>query len=135
MADGLAAQRNVDHEVKTTAKLHDRYVAFKALWPALQKYNRSLRKATHQTFEHYLNLIRLSFLSMPNYVLHTSTPSSCVTYSRMASQWALALIVNVLPSFIILPAHNSLSVTEFTDLLSISQRIMQLPLSRGGFSL
>jgi ribonuclease HI len=120
---------------KATVKLQHRYDAFKALWPALQKYDRSLKKPSHLTFEPYLNLVRLSFLSMPTYVLRTSTPSFCVAYARMASEWSQSLIDNVLPPFISLPPSEQELPYDFPNLPPISRRIMQLPLSLGGLSL
>jgi hypothetical protein len=120
---------------KAIVKLQQRYLAFKALWPALQKYDRSLKRPSHLYFEHYLNLIRLSFMSMPTYVLRTSTPSICAAYARMASEWSLSLIENVLPPFIPLPPSDQLPPLEFPDLRTISRRILQLPLSLGGLSL
>ena len=119
---------------KATAKLHNRFLAFKALWPALLRYSSSLRRPV-PFFEHYLNLVRLSFISMPTYVLRTLTPSACVAYSRLATEWALALIHNVLPPSVPLPRGEASISQSYPNLLSISSRILQLPLARGGLSL
>ena len=118
---------------KLQAKLHIRFLAFQALWTALIKYDRSLKKPSNCYFEHYLNLIRLSFLSMPMYALRTLRPSVCVAYCRCSSEWALELIKKVLPTFIALPPSAPCD-TPYPDLSEISQRIMQLPLTLGGLS-
>jgi hypothetical protein len=48
--------------------------------------------------EHYLNLnLRLSYLSMPMFVLRALNPKHCVTYHRSSTGRALALIHHVLP--------------------------------------
>lgn len=69
---------------KKIAKLKGRYVAFNALWPILLNYDRSLKKPSYRVYEPYLNLVRLSFLSMSTYVLRTLHPSKCAAY-RSAS--------------------------------------------------
>jgi hypothetical protein len=119
---------------KLQAKLHFRFLSFTALWTALIKYDRSLKKPSNCYFEHYLNLVRLSFLSMPMYALRTLRPSICVAYCRCSSEWALELIKKVLPAFIPLPPPAPCD-TPYPDLREISQRIMALPLTLGGLSL
>ena len=48
--------------------------------------------------EHYLKLnLRLSYLSMPMFVLRALNPKHCVTYHRSSTGRALALIQHVLP--------------------------------------
>ena len=123
------------HADKLLLKLRTRYASFQALWPTLIKYDRSLKKPSGRVYEPFLNLVRLSFLSMPTYVLRTLHPSKCVAYCRIASELGSALIQNVLPKFIELPPSLDLNTEAYPDLTAISARVMQLPLSLGGLSL
>jgi len=123
------------HAANQIQKLGNRYQGLQALWLALNKYDRSLKKPTGRFYELYLNLVRLSFLSMPTYVLRTLHPSKCVAYRRVASEWSLSLIQNALPKFIELPPSLTPNTLCYPDLQAISLRIMQLPLTLGGFSL
>jgi hypothetical protein len=77
---------------KLTAKLNARYLAFKDLLPALLALDRTRKSPSHHNFEHFLNLVRLSFLSMPTYALRSVIPSYCVTYRRDATNMALNLV-------------------------------------------
>jgi ribonuclease HI len=123
------------HASKLAFKLTNRYAAFQALWPAMLRLDRRLKRPTHHNAEHFLNLVRLSFLSMPTYVLRTLNPSHCASYRTSSTNWAIALIQNVLPPFVDLPASQPANNTVYPDLKHISQRIMQLPLTLGGWSL
>jgi ribonuclease HI len=123
------------HALKLTDKLHNRYDAFQALWPALLRYDRRLKRPSHRNAEHFLNLLRLAFLSMPMYVLRTLNPLHCVTYRRCSTEWATSLIRNVLPPFLELPPSYPENLEIYPDLVAVSSRIMQLPLTLGGLSL
>ena len=123
------------HASKMLAKLQGRYNAFQALWPILLRYDRTRKKPTYKVYEPYLNIVRLSFLSMSTYVLRTLHPSKCAAYCRSSTVWGLTLIRNVLPDFIHLPASLQLNQLSYPDLSAISARILQLPLTRGGLSL
>ena len=46
-------------------KLTARCQSFHALWPAMLKHDESKKRPTRRTYEFFLNLVRLSFLSMP----------------------------------------------------------------------
>jgi ribonuclease HI len=120
---------------KALTKLRHRFEAFKDLLPALCKLDRSRRTPSHRNYEHFLNLVRLSFLSMPTYTLRTLLPSACVTYSTAATEMALILIRSVLPPFVVLPPSSKVNVLQYPDLEKISTDIMQLPLTLGGLSL
>lgn len=120
---------------KALIKLQGRFALFKDLFPALIKLDRERKRPSHRNFEHFLNLIRLSFLSMPIYVLRTLPPSFCVAYRQASSQMALQLIQNVLPPFVELPPSPVPNLEEYPDFTLLSRRIMQLPLSMGGLSL
>jgi hypothetical protein len=67
----------VDHVDKQLAKFALRFAAFKALWPAMLKLKPTLRQTRIGVFEAYLNLLRLSLLSMPTYTLRTVSPQFC----------------------------------------------------------
>ena len=123
------------HAEKLKIKLHTRFLAFKALWRALIRYDRGLKRPSNLYSEHFLNLVRLSFLSMPMYVLRTLKPSACVAYRRCSSDWAIELIRNVFPSFIELPPSAIPNTLDYPDLESLWKAIIQIPLSLGGFSL
>jgi len=123
------------HANKMLAKLQGRFKAFQALWPILLRYDRSRKQPTFKVYEPYLNLVRLSFLSMSTYVLRTLHPSKCVAYCRSSTEWGLTLIRNVLPAFITLPPSHQPNNFSYPDLSAISTRILQLPLTRGGLSL
>ena len=120
---------------RATAKLHTRFQSMDALWPALVDYDRSLKKPTHRIYEPYLNLVRLSFLSMSTYVLRTLHPSKCAAYCSSSTEWGLKLIHNVFPTFINLPPSHVPNEFAYPDLVALSTRILQLPLTRGGLSL
>jgi len=134
IACGTAAYLDA-HASKLAAKLGNRYAAFQALWPAMLRHDRRLKRPSHHNAEHYLNLVRLAFLSMPMYVLRTLNPSHCASYRRSSTDWAIALIRNVLPPFVDLPSSPLNNSESYPDLVSLSQRIMQLPLTLGGWSL
>jgi hypothetical protein len=125
---------------KQTTKLQGRYEAFDALWSALLKFDAGRKKPTRRTHEHYLNLVRLSFLSMPMYTLRAVNPLFREHYTEAATSWAKSLISHVFPSKCLLPPNpqnppSSLSIISAEEMESISERIMQLPLSSGGLSL
>ena len=122
------------HADKLKIKLYNRFAAFQALWKALVKFDRNLKKPTNLFFEHYLNLVRLSFLSMPMYALRTLKPSACVAYRRCSSEWGLILIRYAFPSFIPLPPSAIPNMIEYPDLERVSKDICQIPLSMGGLS-
>jgi hypothetical protein len=105
------------------------------LLPALLKLDRNRRQPTHRNLEHFLNLVRLSFLSMSTYTLRTLKPTFCATYSAAATDMALDLIRSVFPPFIDLPPSNSPNTCEYPDLQAVSKAVMQLPLTLGGLSL
>jgi hypothetical protein len=92
---------------------------------ALQRCDHSLRIPTSCYYEHYLNLIRLSSLSMSTYALRTLPPSACAACSRLASPWAQTLIHNVLLRHISLPSSDAVNTVVRPDLRTISRRIMQ----------
>jgi hypothetical protein len=121
--------------LKALSKLRNRFEAFKDLLPALCKLDRSRRTPSHQNYEHFLNLVRLSFLSMPMYTLRTLIPSFCVSYRAAASDMALTLIRSVLPPFVDLPPSSKINDLLYPDLIEVSKAIMQLPLTLGGLSL
>ena len=123
------------HAAKALTRLHIRYQGFEALWPVLFNFDRSLKKPTNRIHEPYLNLVRLSFLSMSTYVLRTLHPSKCAAYCRSSTDWGLKLIHNVLPKFIQLPPSPTPNDLRYPDLAALSMRILQLPLTRGGLSL
>ena len=120
---------------KATTKLRERYKAFQDLLPALVALDRTRKHPTHNNFEHFLNLVRLSFLSMTTYVLRTLIPSYCVAYRCDAKEMALNLIQKVLPRFVELPSSSVPNLLRYPDFQQLSQRIMQLPLTLGGLSL
>jgi hypothetical protein len=54
------------------------------------RYDRRLKRPSHHNSEHFLNLVRLAFLSMPMYVLRTLNPLHCVAYRRCSTDlWRL----------------------------------------------
>jgi ribonuclease HI len=122
---------------KAIRKLTARFEAFEALWPAMLNRDSSLRRPSFRTYEQFLNLVRLSFLSMSTYSLRTTPPSACEPYVVAATSLSITLIEKVFPSICVLPNTNPAVTHSITDIdmLSISRRIMQLPLSRGGLSL
>ena len=123
------------HAAKALTKLRIRFQAFDALWPVLLDYDRSRKKPSNRVYEPYLNLVRLSFISMSTYVLRTLHPSKCAAYCQASTEWGLKLIRNVFPKFIQLPPSHTPNDLPYPDLLAISARILQLPLTRGGLSL
>jgi ribonuclease HI len=122
---------------KATAKLAARHQAFDALWPAMLAADTHRRKPTLRSYEQFLNLVRLSFLSMPMYTLRTVKPSFCEPYALAGSRMAESLICKVFPPSCTPPELSHPTATAFPniDMLAISNDIMQLPLSRGGLSL
>jgi hypothetical protein len=122
---------------KTTAKLTNRFQAFEALWPALLTMDANSRRPSLRTHEQFLNLVRLSFLSMSTYTLRTTNPSACEPYAMAASDLANALIDKVFPPLcqLHLDIPADASPIAYPDMHDVSRRIMQLPLSRGGLSL
>ena len=120
---------------KLSTKLRSRFRSFQDLLPALLTLDRSRRNPSHHNLEHFLNLVRLSFLSMPTYVLRTVTPSYCAAYRKDASDMAWSLIKSVFPPSIDLPPSPVPNLKSYPDFAQISRRIMQLPLTLGGLSL
>lgn len=122
---------------KLKCKLTARHQAFKTLLPAMIKFDARRSKPILRTYEHFLNLVRLSFLSMPMYTLRALHPSQCEPYTRAATNLANDLIDMVFPQLSMPPQHPNPSELNFPniDMLNISRSIMQLPLSRGGLSL
>jgi ribonuclease HI len=121
--------------LKALSKLRIRFEAFRDLLPALCKLDHSRRTPTHRNYEHFLNLVRLSFLSMSTYTLRTLKPSYCATYSAAASDMALTLIRLVLPPLVELPPSPKSNNLLYPDLVEVSKTIIQLPLTLGGLSL
>jgi ribonuclease HI len=124
------------HVSKQIDKFKLRAGAFEALWPALLKLKLTF-KSRISVHECYLNLLRLSLLSMTSYTLRTVQPLFCAPYSNFASQKCLQLIEQVFPSFIELIGGplDSCPAPPFPDMLRVSRDIMQLPMSLGGLSL
>jgi ribonuclease HI len=125
---------------KQTTKLQGRYEAFDALWNALLKFDAGRKKPTRRTHEHYLNLVRLSFLSMPMYTLRAVNPLFREHYTEAATSWANSLISRVFPPKCLLPPSHQVPsppcpIISAAEMEIISERIMQLPLSTGGLSL
>jgi len=125
---------------KQTVKLQGRCDAFDAFWHASLKHDANRKKPTRRTHEHFLNLIRLSFLSMPTYTLRAVNPLFREHYTEAATSMAKNLISRVFPIACSLPSQNQLqrpcpSAIPFAEMLAISERFMQLPLSAGGLSL
>jgi hypothetical protein len=123
------------------SKQHQKFVlrasAFKALWPAILKLKPTLKQTRIGVFEAYLNLLRLSLLSMPMYTLRTVSPQFCAPYASAASLLVLDLVDLVFPPRL----HNIGNAlpfgppVSFPPMMDISRDIMQLPLSLGGLSL
>jgi hypothetical protein len=120
---------------KATSKLRARFDSFKMLWPAMLDIDANRKRPLLRTHEQFLNLVRLSFLSMPTYTLRALNPSICEPYSMAATNWANELIDLVFPRITHLPASSMSPPPPKLDMLSLSRDIMQLPLSRGGLSL
>jgi ribonuclease HI len=120
---------------KLAAKLRLRFRAFQDLLPALLALDKSRKTPSHHNLEHFLNLVRLSFLSMPTYALRTVIPSYCAAYRQNATEMALSLINSVFPPFIHLPPSPTPNLKPYPDFAQVSRRIMQLPLTLGGLSL
>lgn len=127
---------------KQMTKLKGRFDAFDVLFDALLRYDANRKKPTRRTHEHYLNLVRLSFLSMPMYTLRTVNPIFRELYTKTATSWANSLISRVFPATCSLPSHSPpqsdqspSAVLSFAEMMAISERWMQLPLSGGGLSL
>ena len=125
------------HTQKALTKLTTRFQAFEALWPALLAMDANARRPSFRTHEQFLNLVRLSFLSMTTYTLRTINPSACEPYAVAASNLANALIDKAFPPLCSLPLEAPVNspTLDLPNMLEISRRIMQLPLSRGGLSL
>lgn len=120
---------------KLTTKLQGRFDAFEALWSALLRYDATKAKPTKHTHEHFLNLVRLSFLSMPMYTLRAVKPQFRELYTTAATQWAKCLILKIFPTPCALPGDGLLPVPPFPlDMEDLSEGIFQLPMSRGGLS-
>jgi hypothetical protein len=122
---------------KALTKLTTRFHAFEALWPALLALDANSRRPSLRTHEHFLNLVRLSFLSMSTYTLRTINPSACEPYAVAAAKLANTLIDKVFPPLCQLQTDipSNTRTCIYPSMLDISRRIMQLPLSRGGLSL
>lgn len=126
-----------NHISKQQDKLVLRTQSFKALWPALLKLKPSLKHSRIGVHEAFLNLLRLSLLSMATYTLRTVSPQFCAPYASIASKLILQLIELVFPPCLHnignqLPFGPAISFPALTD---ISREILQLPLSLGGLSL
>ncbi len=126
---------------KVTNKLQGRFHAFDRLLDVLLRYDANRRTPTRRNFEHYLNLVRLSFLSMPTYTLRAVNPTLREHFTKATTTWAASLISRVFPPTCslpdqILPASPfpMPQMISFSDLLAIAMRIMELPLSMGGLS-
>jgi ribonuclease HI len=127
----------LSHVAKQQDKFMLRFSAFKALWPAMLKLKPTLKQTRIGVYEAYLNLLRLSLLSMSSYTLRTVSPQFCAPYATMVSSRVLELIDNVFP-----PRLHSIGTALpfgpapfFPPMMEISLDIMQLPLSLGGLSL
>lgn len=119
-----------------TAKLTNRFLALDSLWPALLKHDAQKQRPTRRTHEHYLTLIRLSFLSMPMYTLRSLKPSLCEPYACAATRMAKSLIDKVFPPLCVLPGRPTSPLPDqYPDMNAVHEGIVQLPLSRGGASL
>jgi hypothetical protein len=122
--------------LKSANKFRRRALAFKALWPAMLKLKPMLKRSRIGIYEGYLNILRLSLLSMTNYTLRTVSPIFSAPFAGLASALSLELIEQVFPPTLTLIGNPMpASALPFPDLLSISRDIMQLPLSMGGLSL
>lgn len=125
------------HVTKQQDKLLLRVRSFKALWPALLKLKSPIRNLRIGVHEGYINLLRLSLLSMTTYTLRTVPPLLCAPYASLASTLSLELIELVFPPRIY-NIGNPLPLGPhalFPPLMEISRDIMQLPLALGGLSL
>ncbi len=120
---------------RATTKLQNRFQAFKMLWPAMLHLDADRRRPLLRTHEQFLNLVRLSFLSMPVYTLRALNPSHCEPYSMAATNMANELIDLVFPLINHIPPSSMAAAFPPLDMLTLSRDIMQLPLSRGGLSL
>jgi len=124
---------------KALAKLQLRYESFQLLWIAMLNVDASKRNPTKRTHEFFMNLVRLSFLSMPTYTLRSLKPSICEPYSTAASSMADLLLANVFPSPCILPSQSDESRAKvkisYDEMMVLSKRIREIPLSLGGLSL
>jgi hypothetical protein len=96
---------------KATSKLRARFDSFKMLWPAMLDIDANRKRPLLRTHEQFLNLVRLSFLSMPIYTLRALNPSICEPYSLAATNWANELIDLVFPRITHLPASSVPSAT------------------------
>ncbi len=127
----------LSHVAKQQDKFMLRFSAFKALWPAMLKLKPTLKQTRIGVYEAYLNLLRLSLLSMSSYTLRTVSPQFCAPYATMVSSRVLELIDNVFP-----PRLHSIGqalpfgpAPFFPSMMEISLDTMQLLLSLGGLSL
>jgi hypothetical protein len=120
---------------KSTTKLEQRFLALKMLWPAMLKHDANRKRPLLRSHEQFLNLVRLSFLSMPVYTLRALNPSSCEPYALAATSWANELIDLVFPRVNHIPTSSMAAGFPTLDMSTLSRDIMQLPLSRGGLSL
>jgi ribonuclease HI len=125
-----------EHVLKAANKFRRRALAFKALWPAMLKLKPLLKRTRIGIYEGYLNILRLSLLSMTNYTLRTVSPLYSAPYANLASSLSLELIEQIFPPMLNLIGHPLPTTTPaFPDLIAISRNILQLPLSLGGLSL
>jgi hypothetical protein len=124
------------HITKQQEKFMLRFNGFKALWPALLKLKPTCKSSRIGVHEGYLNLLRLSLLSMPIYTLRTVNPLFCAPYASMVSSLSLQLIELVFPPRLSLIGRDlPPNAPAFPSMMDISVYIMQLPLSLGGLSL
>jgi len=124
---------------KAIAKLKTRYDAFDLLWTAMLNVDAKKKKPTKHTHEYFMNLVRLSFLSMPIYTLRALKPSICEPYKLAASLLAESLLSRIFPQPCFLPP-STLGLPppqgiSFAVMKELSLRIRWLPLSLGGLSL
>jgi ribonuclease HI len=121
---------------KLTNKFRRRADAFRALWPAMLKLKLTLKRTRIGVYEGYLNILRLSLLSMTNYTLRTVPPLFSAPYAGLTSTLALDLIEHVFPPMLnLIGKPVPAPVPFFPDLLALSRSIMQLPMTLGGLSL
>ncbi len=131
---------NPNYIVAHVAKLEDKFrlraKAFQALWPAFLKLKPLLSRTRIGVYESYLNILRLSLLSMSSYTLRSIPPSFSAPYASIATALSIDLIESIFPPMSSLIGSAIATATPaFPSLMRISQRIMQLPLSLGGLSL
>jgi len=123
---------------KLMIKLQGRFDAFEALWSALLKYDSKRQRPSRHTHEHFLNLVRLSFLSMSTYTLRAVNPLLREPYTTASTRWGYTLVSKIFPPPCLLPERNpplGLPAVSFPiDMDMVHKSIIQIPLSGGGLS-